>query len=133
MRFSNQLRESISQGQAEAIRLGNNFIGIEHLFLGLLRVNSGVSALLDKLGIDIATAREEAERLVLGKSVRRNIAAMPSESFPLSDQAEKVILETVRQAKARKSSVVEPDDLVMSIAKSESGLNSLSIFRQPII
>jgi ATP-dependent Clp protease ATP-binding subunit ClpC len=130
MRFSTQIRETIFQSQAEAMRLGNNFIGIEHLILGLCH-NS--KSLLSNLGIDLGKLRGEAEQLVKGKKLRKNLAAIENQSLPLSDLAEKVILGTVREAKARKSSVVENDDLMLSIVKNESRFNALIPIRQAIL
>ena len=132
MQFSSQIKETISQSQVEAIRLGNNFIGIEHLLLGLLRENGDASGLFKKLNIDLVKVREEAEHLVQGKKMRRGITPIGPQSLPLSDQAEKVILDTVREAKARKSSLVEAKDLVLSIVKNDEALGSLGPARQSI-
>lgn len=132
MRFSHQLRETISQGQAEAVRLGNNFIGVEHLLLGLLHANNAGGGFLQALNVDLTTLRQEAERLVQGKTLRKNLAIIENQSLPLSDLAEKVILETVRSAKARKSSVVEANDLVLSILRNGSSIDGLIPIRQAI-
>lgn len=125
MQFSDQIRASINQGQAEALRLGNNFIGTEHLLLGLMQCNDAITNWLRQLDIDREQLRREAEKQVQGKSLRRGTPTQDSQTLPLSEQAEKVILGTIREAKTRKSSRVEAHDLFVAILKNNTSLELL--------
>lgn len=132
MHFSEQIRETINMSQAEAIRLGNDFIGAEHLLLGLLRANRDESNWLKQLNVDIEQLLAEAECTVRGKVLRKTVNHEFSQSLPLSDQAEKVILGTVLEAKTRKSSQVDAHDLTVSIVRNNTSLDILDRVKRAI-
>ena len=53
--FSPRIKDIIGYSREEAIRLGNDFIGQEHLFLGILRDGEGIATdILENLGVDLA-------------------------------------------------------------------------------
>jgi ATP-dependent Clp protease ATP-binding subunit ClpC len=63
--FTAQVKNAIALANKEARALGHNFVGTEHIFLGLLRDNSGVAArVLRERGVDIETARAEVVNAV---------------------------------------------------------------------
>jgi ATP-dependent Clp protease ATP-binding subunit ClpA len=64
-RFTEHAREAVVQAQAEARALRHNYIGTEHLLLGVARVEeaSGAAA-LDRVGFDLAQARRDVERII---------------------------------------------------------------------
>jgi ATP-dependent Clp protease ATP-binding subunit ClpC len=95
--FSTQVKEIISYSREEALRLGNDFIGTEHLVLGLIRDGENTAIkILRLLNIDIAELRKEIELAVKDKT-GKNISNI--NSLPLTKQAEKVIRITVLEAK----------------------------------
>ena len=56
--FSPRIKDIIGYSREEAIRLGNDYIGQEHLFLGILRDGEGIATdILENLGIDLAEIR----------------------------------------------------------------------------
>jgi ATP-dependent Clp protease ATP-binding subunit ClpC len=118
--FSAQVKEIISYSREEALRLGNDFIGTEHLVLGMLRdgENTAVKVLL-ALHVDVSVLRKEIEQAVKDKS-GKNIANI--NSLPLTKQAEKVIRITVLEAKAQKSALVESEHLMLSILKNKENV-----------
>jgi hypothetical protein len=64
-RFTGRARIVVVRAQEEARALGHNYIGTEHLLLGLLRVEEGAAArALTGLGVTLDAARAEAERLI---------------------------------------------------------------------
>jgi len=64
--FSPRGKKTLELSLREAIALGNNFIGTEHILLGLLRVEDGVAIqILDRLGADPARVRQEVIRRVM--------------------------------------------------------------------
>lgn len=132
MQFSEQIRATINQGQAEAVRLGNDFIGTEHLLLGLMQSNNGAIIWLRKLNVDIDQLRNAAESMVRGKMIRKGLTPAIADSLPLSDQAERVILGTIREAKIRKSSRVEAHDLFVSIVRNSNSLDLLDPYREQV-
>jgi ATP-dependent Clp protease ATP-binding subunit ClpC len=65
MRFTDRARRPVVQAQEEAKRLEHNYIGPEHLLLGLIRAGDDVAArVLTELGVDLDRAREQATRLL---------------------------------------------------------------------
>src|ERR1700710_2793463 len=118
--FSAQVKEIISFSREEALRLGNDFIGTEHLLLGLIREGENTAIkVLKQLNVDLYELRKEVELAVKDKT-GKNIANI--NSLPLTKQAEKVIRVTVLEAKALKSPLVETEHLMLSILKNKENI-----------
>jgi ATP-dependent Clp protease ATP-binding subunit ClpC len=118
--FSTQVKEIISFSREEALRLGNDFIGTEHLLLGLIREGDNTAIrILKSFNVDLYELRKEIELAVKDKT-GKNIANI--NSLPLTKQAEKVIRVTVLEAKALKSTTVETEHLMLSILKNKENI-----------
>src|SRR5688500_19543036 len=118
--FSAQVKEIISFSREEALRLGNDFIGTEHLLLGLIREGDNTAVrILKSFNVDLYELRKEVELAVKDKT-GKNIANI--NSLPLTKQAEKVIRVTVLEAKALKSPTVETEHLMLSILKNKENI-----------
>ena len=118
--FSSQVKEIISFSREEALRLGNDFIGTEHLLLGLIREGDNTAIrILKSFNVDLYELRKEIELAVKDKT-GKNIANI--NSLPLTKQAEKVIRVTVLEAKALKSPTVETEHLMLSILKNKENI-----------
>ena len=118
--FSPQVKEIISYSREEALRLGNDFIGTEHLLLGLIRDGDNTAIkVLKQLQVDLYELRKEVELAVRDKT-GKNIAHI--NSLPLTKQAEKVIRVTVLEAKSLKSATVESEHLMLSILKNRENI-----------
>lgn len=118
--FSAQVKGIISYSREEALRLGNDFIGTEHLVLGLIRDGENTAIkILKSLNIDLFELRKEIELAVKDKT-GKNIANI--NSLPLTKQAEKVIRITVLEQKANKSPLVESEHLMLSILKNKENI-----------
>ncbi|SDD15459.1 ATP-dependent Clp protease ATP-binding subunit [Niabella drilacis] len=118
--FSSQVKEIISYSREEALRLGNDFIGTEHLLLGLIREGDNTAIrILKSFNVDIFELRKEIELAIKDKT-GKNIANI--NSLPLTKQAEKVIRVTVLEAKALKSNLVETEHLMLSILKNKENI-----------
>ena len=118
--FSAQVKEIIAFSREEALRLGNDFIGTEHLLLGLIRDGENVAVkVLQSLDVDLYELRKEVELAIKDKA-GKNIANI--NSLPLTKQAEKVIRITVLEAKSMKSPLVESEHIVLSILKNKENL-----------
>ncbi len=118
--FSTQVKEIISYSREEALRLGNDFIGTEHLVLGLIRDGENTAMkILKSLNVDLYELRKEIELAVKDKT-GKNISNI--NSLPLTKQAEKVIRITVLEAKTHKSPMVESEHLMLSILKNKENI-----------
>jgi len=80
--FSPKVKEIISYSREEALRLGNDFIGTEHLLLGLLREGEGMAVrVLQNMNVDIFSLRHEVENVIKEKTTKRRILWTFSFSF----------------------------------------------------
>lgn len=118
--FSPKVKEIISYSREEALRLGNDFIGTEHLLLGLIREGDGMALkVLQSMHVDLFELRKELETAIKDKNSK---PASSINSLPLTKQAEKVIRITVLEAKALKSPTVETEHLMLSILKNKENV-----------
>jgi len=113
-KFSNQMKEIISFSRDEAERLGNDYIGTEHLLLGLLRkVDNTALRILKSFKVNIAEMQKEIESTVKSDKSHQN-------SMPLNVSAEQTIHGAVAEAKTLKSKKVEPEHLILSILNNST-------------
>lgn len=118
--FSPKVKEIISYSREEALRLGNDFIGTEHLLLGLIREGDGLALrVLQTMQVDLFELRKELEVAIKDKN---NKPLANINSLPLTKQAEKVIRITVLEAKSLKSPSVETEHLMLSILKNKENV-----------
>ena len=119
--FSIKVKEIISYSREEALRLGNDFIGTEHLLLGMIRDGQGLGIkVLQNLKVDLYDLRQELEVVIKNKGAAKKLENL--NSLPLTKQAEKVIRITVLEAKAMKSLLAESEHLVLSILKNKENV-----------
>ena len=116
-KFSPRVKDVISYSREEAMRLGHDYIGVEHLLLGIIREGEGVAVkMIVSSGVDTKELRMKLEsKLELGTS--KNIAAG---NIPLLKQAEKVLEITYLEAKLFKSNMIGTEHLLLSILKEEN-------------
>jgi ATP-dependent Clp protease ATP-binding subunit ClpC len=111
----------IQYSREEALRLGHDYIGTEHLLLGLIRDGDGVAIkLLKGLTVDTAKLRRAVEDAVKG-TIGTNVHIG---SIPLTKQAEKVLKITYLEAKIFKSDVIGTEHLLLSILRDEDNIAS---------
>jgi len=119
-KFSNRVKEVISLSREEALRLGHDYIGTEHLLLGMIREGEGVAmSLLKKLGVSIDELRQSVEQATKGTATHnvKNLA-----NIPLTRQSEKVLKITYLEAKIFKSQLIGTEHLLLSILRDEDNL-----------
>lgn len=120
-KFSPQVKDVISFSREEALRLGHDYIGAEHLLLGLIREGDGMAIkILKSIGVDTATLRRSIEDAVRGASgVSVNLG-----NIPLTRQAEKVLKITYLEAKIFKSDLIGTEHLLLSILRDDDNIAS---------
>ncbi len=123
-KFSPRVKDVISYSREEALRLGHDYIGVEHLLLGLIREGEGIALkIIKSKGIDIKELRKKLE------SELPNGANKPSNSgnIPLLKQAEKVLKITYLEAKLYKSNMIGTEHLLLSILKEEDNISTQTL------
>jgi ATP-dependent Clp protease ATP-binding subunit ClpC len=119
-KFSPKVKEVISFSREEALRLSHDFIGIEHLLLGLIREGEGLAIkTLLSLELDPVMLRKNIEDSIKDKSSKTTFNV---NNLPLTKQAEKVLKITVLEAKVLKSDVIGTEHLMLSILKNKDNL-----------
>jgi len=120
-KFSPRVKEVIQYSREEAIRLGHDYIGTEHLLLGIIREGDGKAIHnLKMLDIDL---------LRLKKSVEDHIRTTGGHSsnlgnIPLTKQAEKALKITYLEAKIFKADIIGTEHLLLSILRDEDNIAS---------
>lgn len=119
-KFSNRVKEVISLSREEALRLGHDYIGTEHLLLGMIREGEGVAvSILKKLGVPLEELRNSIERAVKG-TANHNVKNLAN--IPLTRQSEKVLKITYLEAKIFKSQLIGTEHLLLSILRDEDNI-----------
>ncbi len=120
-KFSPRVKDVISFSREEALRLGHDYIGTEHLLLGLIREGDGMAIkILKELGLDTAAVRRSVEDAVRGNQG----ATVNLGNIPLTKQAEKVLKITYLEAKIFKSEIIGTEHLLLSILRDEDNVAS---------
>lgn len=107
------------------MRLGHDYIGTEHLMLGILREGDGLAVkILKMLGVDLSELRHVIERSVKPdlRTARNN-----GERIPLVKQAERTLKITYLEAKLFKSNIIGTEHLLLSLLKDEDGIPSQAL------
>ncbi|WGQ08614.1 ATP-dependent Clp protease ATP-binding subunit [Pedobacter gandavensis] len=128
-KFSPQVKDVISFSREEALRLGHDYIGAEHLLLGLIREGDGMAIkILKSLGVDTSKLRRSIEDSVRGtSSVTVNLG-----NIPLTKQAEKVLKITYLEAKIFKSDLIGTEHLLLSILRDDDNIASQILLQYSI-
>jgi ATP-dependent Clp protease ATP-binding subunit ClpC len=116
--FSNRVQDVIRLSREEAIRLGHDYIGTEHLLLGIIREGEGIAVkILRNLGADLYKIKKAIE-----DTVRSSGATLTIGNIPLTKQAEKVLKITYLEAKLYKSDVIGTEHLLLSLLRDEDNI-----------
>ena len=121
-KFSNRVKEVISLSREEALRLGHDYIGTEHLLLGMIREGEGVAVgVLKKLGVPLDELRTEIEKVSKGTATHeiKNLA-----NIPLTRASEKVLKITYLEAKIFKAQLIGTEHLLLSILRDPDNLGT---------
>tara|TARA_R110002167_G_scaffold18065_18_gene68227 strand:- start:847 stop:3414 length:2568 start_codon:yes stop_codon:yes gene_type:complete len=115
--FSPRVRDVISYSKEEALRLGHDYIGTEHLMLGLIREGEGSAIkILEDLGVDISTFRRQIEA-ISAPNVSGQISS--KKHLPLTRQAEKALKTTFLEAKLFQSATIRTSHLLLCILRND--------------
>ncbi len=118
--FSPRVKDVIAYSKEEALRLGHDFIGTEHLMLGLLRDGNGKAInILDALDVDLDHLRRKVEIL---SPANPNTGTMQKDkkNLHLTRQAERALKTTFLEAKLFQSSSINTAHLLLCILRNEN-------------
>jgi ATP-dependent Clp protease ATP-binding subunit ClpC len=116
--FSNRVQDVIRLSREEAIRLGHDYIGTEHLLLGVIKEGEGIAVkILRNLGVDLFKLKKSIE-----DTVRTSGGTLTIGNIPLTKQAEKVLKITYLEAKLYKSDVIGTEHLLLSLLRDDDNI-----------
>jgi len=120
-RFTERARKVIILAREEAIRLGHNFVGTEHLLLGLIREGDGLAvAILKKLNVNVAAVKAEIEKIV---AVGTEFS--PAGEIPFTPQAKKVLEYAISEARSLGHNYIGTEHLLLGLIREGEGIASL--------
>lgn len=126
--FTDRVRKVLAMAREEAIRLQHDYVGTEHILLGLIREGEGVaSAVLQNLSVDLDQIHERVE-----ESVRKGKATISLGELPYTSRAKKVLEFAMAEARDFNHSYVGTEHLLLGLLREEKGiaaqvLNSLGV------
>ncbi|MBK9984519.1 MAG: ATP-dependent Clp protease ATP-binding subunit [Saprospiraceae bacterium] len=122
-KFSPKVKKIISLSKNEALRLGHDYIGTEHLLLGMLQDNDNLAVrVLDAMDVDFTELKFKIEDTIAeGRLEQTPVSAG---NVPLNRQAERVLKVTFLEAKNLNSDEISPEHLMLSILKHGDNIAS---------
>lgn len=116
--FSERVQEVIRLSREEALRLGHDYIGTEHLLLGIIREGQGVAVkIIRNLEVDLLKLKKAVE-----DTVRASGGTITIGNIPLTKQAEKVLKITQIESKIYKSDVIGTEHILLSLLRDEDNI-----------
>ena len=117
-RFTDRARKVMALANQEAQRLDHEYIGTEHILLGLIREGSGVGAtVLKHLSLDIGKLRLEVEKLV-----KSGPDTVTWGKLPQTPRAKQVILYAIEEARALKHNYVGTEHVLLGLLREGEGI-----------
>jgi ATP-dependent Clp protease ATP-binding subunit ClpC len=116
-RFTDRARRVVVQAQEEARILDHNYIGTEHILLGLIHEGDGVAAkVLESLGISQETVRQRVEK-VIGRGKQA-----PSGHIPFTPQSKKVLELALRESRALGHNYIGTEHILLGLIHEGDGV-----------
>jgi ATP-dependent Clp protease ATP-binding subunit ClpC len=118
-KFSQRVKDVLIFSREEAVRLGNDYIGLEHLLLGIIREGEGLAVkILNTLGVDLNEMRRKIESAVASNKEK----PVNPDNLPLIKQSERALKITYLEAKWFNSDLIGTEHLLLAILKDENNL-----------
>ncbi len=124
-KFSPRVKDVINFSREEALRLGHDYIGTEHLLLGIIREGDGLAIkILKTLKVDLLELRKNIENSIKPTGKKGTPSGA---NIPLVKQAEKALKITYLEAKLFNSNIIGTEHLLLSILKDEDNVATRSL------
>ena len=116
--FTESARKAIEYARDEATRLRHDYIGTEHLLLGLIRLGEGRAVdVIQNLGVDLADLKGSIEEVVQPSG-----GTMTMGQLPLTARAKKTLEVSGQEARALKSKDIDTEHIMLALLKDEEGV-----------
>jgi len=116
--FTPRAQQALAFAREEADRFNHNFVGTEHLLLGLIRLGQGVAVIiLQRLGVELETVRREIEKQVGTGPDQKMIG-----KIPYTPRVKKVLALAAKEAKALNHTYVGTEHLLLGLLREGDGV-----------
>jgi ATP-dependent Clp protease ATP-binding subunit ClpC len=116
--FSERARKAIEYAREEATRLRHDYIGTEHLLLGLIRLGEGKAVeVLADIGIDISELKQSIEDVVQPSGGTLTLGQLP-----LTARAKKTLELSAQEARALRSKEIDTEHILLALLRDEEGV-----------
>ena len=116
--FTPRAQQVLALARKEADRFNHNFVGTEHLLLGLIKLGQGVAVnVLQKMGLDLETVRQEVE-----KEVRAGSEQKVAGNIPYTPRVKKVLSLATKEAKALNHTYVGTEHILLGLLREGDGV-----------
>ena len=116
--FTERVRKVLAMAREEAVRLNHEYVGTEHILLGLIREGEGVAAaVLQNLQIDLDEVQESIE-----KHVKKGIRANVGPDLPYTTRAKKILELAMENAATLSHDYVGTEHLLLGLVQEERGI-----------
>src|SRR5271154_3830694 len=116
--FTPRAQQVLALARKEADRFNHNFLGTEHLLLGLIKLGQGVAVqVLQKMGLDLETVRMEVEKQVGTGPDQKMIG-----NIPYTPRVKKVLALAAREAKALNHTYVGTEHILLGLLREGDGV-----------
>jgi ATP-dependent Clp protease ATP-binding subunit ClpC len=120
--FTPRAQQVIALARTEADRFHHNFLGTEHLLLGLIKLDKGVGVnVLKKIGLDLETLRMEVETLV-GTGPKQNVFGDIPYAPPYTPRVKKALSLALEEAKALNHTYVGTEHILLGLLREGDGV-----------
>src|ERR1700740_1924850 len=116
--FTPRAQQVLALARKEAERFNNNYVGTEHLLLGLIKLGQGVAVnVLQKMGLDLETVRMEGEKHVGSHPETKMVG-----NIPYTPRVKKVLALAGKEAKALNHSYVGTEHILLGLLREGKGV-----------
>jgi ATP-dependent Clp protease ATP-binding subunit ClpC len=121
-RFTDRARNVMQLADAEARRLGHEYLGTEHVLVGLVQEGTGVAAyVLNELGVDTAKVRQEIAKIIVSPGEG---SILPLDRVPQTPRAKRVVEFAIEEARALKHDYVGTEHLLLGLLREDEGVGA---------
>ena len=116
--FTPRAQQVLALARKEADRFNHNFVGTEHLLLGLIKLGQGVAVnVLQKMGLDLETVRQEVEKLSAAGPDQKQVG-----NIPYTPRVKKVLALASKEAKALNHTYVGTEHILLGLLREGDGV-----------
>ncbi|MBI3406975.1 MAG: hypothetical protein HY040_01280 [Planctomycetes bacterium] len=119
-RFTDRARQVLQEANEEAKRFRHEYIGTEHVLLGLVKTNAGVaSEVLKSLGVELRRIRQEVEKIVQPGPYKVEV-----DKLPQTPRAKKVIEFAIDESRSLNHNYVGTEHILLGLIREQEGVAS---------